>query len=127
MRAFSVKAIVSPTTTSPHNRYRLATLASSNCAIGVVEPKRYSMQGSAKNSTKPFRPGIASSGSMRRWAAIKPASTSAKKGKVTSRMLSTVGDCLRITSGHRACRRQGWPPRPAGVAGIIRRFAECLR
>ena len=33
---------------------------SSICAIGVLAPKRYSMQGSAKNSTKVLRPAIAS-------------------------------------------------------------------
>src|SRR3954465_5775784 len=47
------------------------------------------MHGSAKYSTKVLRPGIASSGSMRRRAASQPHSTSAKNGKVTSRMSST--------------------------------------
>jgi hypothetical protein len=37
--------------------------------MGVVEPNRYNMHGKAKNSTKPFKPPIASSGSMRRLAA----------------------------------------------------------
>ena len=69
MRRFSVTAIVKPTMVKAHSSQTPNTLASSSWAIGVVAPKRYSMQGSAKNSTKPFRPGIASSGSMRRRAA----------------------------------------------------------
>ena len=42
--------------TSAHSSQVKNTLASSNWAIGVVAPKRYSMQGSAKNSTKPLSP-----------------------------------------------------------------------
>ena len=59
----------SPTTTRPHSSHSASTVPSSSCATGVLAPKRYSMQGSAKNSTKPFRPAMASSGNMRRRAA----------------------------------------------------------
>jgi hypothetical protein len=38
--------------------------------MGVVAPKRYSMHGSAKYSTNVFSPPMASSGSMRRRAAM---------------------------------------------------------
>ena len=51
------------------------------------------MHGSAKYSTKVFSPGMAASGSTPRRVAMKPHSTRAKKGKVTARMDSTVGDC----------------------------------
>ena len=70
MRRFRLMATANPTMTSAHSNQVKNTLASSNCAIGVDAPKRYSMQGSAKNSTKLFRPGMASSGNMRRRAAI---------------------------------------------------------
>ncbi len=69
MRSFRVTTTVKATVTSAHSSQVKNTLASSSWAIGVVAPKRYSMQGSAKNSTKPLSPGIASSGSMRRRAA----------------------------------------------------------
>ncbi len=69
MRAFRLMATVNPTITSAHSSQTPNTATSSSCAIGVVAPKRYSMHGSAKNSTKPFRPGIASSGNSRRRAA----------------------------------------------------------
>jgi hypothetical protein len=69
MRSLKEMATANPTITSAQNRYTPNTDASSNCAMGVVEPNRYSMHGKAKNSTKPFKPPIASSGSMRRLAA----------------------------------------------------------
>ena len=59
---FIVNAIVSVTISSAHSTYTATRLGSSSCAIGVLAPKRYNMQGSAKNSTKLFSPGIASSG-----------------------------------------------------------------
>jgi hypothetical protein len=70
MRAFRLIVTVKATITSAHSNQVKNTPASSNCAIGVVAPKRYSMQGSAKNSTKPLSPAIASSGSMRWRAAM---------------------------------------------------------
>ena len=57
--------------------------------MGVCAPKRYSMQGSAKNSTKAFRPGIAACGSTPRQVTINPQATKAKKGKVISNTDST--------------------------------------
>ncbi|MNH48430.1 hypothetical protein D3C79_1122870 [compost metagenome] len=45
-----------------HSRYTPKTLASSSCAMGVAAPKRYSMHGSAKYSTKLFKPPMAASG-----------------------------------------------------------------
>ena len=57
-------------------------------AIGVLAPKRNSMHGSAKYSTKAFMAGIASSANQPRRVATKPARTSAKNGKVTLTMFS---------------------------------------
>ncbi len=67
MRAFRLIVTVKATITSAHSNQVKNTPASSNncCAIGVVAPKRYSMQGGAKNSTKPLSPAMASSGNMR--------------------------------------------------------------
>lgn len=57
------------TTNTAHIRYRLLITGSSNWARGVFMPKRSSMQGRAKNSTKVFNPGMAPRGSQPRWAA----------------------------------------------------------
>ena len=46
-----------------------ATRTSSSCAIGVRAPKRYSMHGSAKYSTKLLSPPMASRGRTRAWVA----------------------------------------------------------
>ena len=70
MRGFRLVATAKPTMISAQSSQVKNTLASSNWAIGVVAPKRYSMHGSAKNSTKPLSPAIASSGSMRWRAAM---------------------------------------------------------
>ena len=70
IRAFLVTAMVKATITNAQNRYMPKTLASSNCAIGVDAPKRKSMQGKAKNSTKLFKPGMAACGNMPLRAAI---------------------------------------------------------
>jgi hypothetical protein len=67
--AVCVTAIVNTTITTAHSRYTATRLPSSSCAMGVLAPKRYSMEGNAKYSTKPLSPGMASSGSMRRRAA----------------------------------------------------------
>ncbi len=48
-------ALVSQTASSP---------GSISCSSGRLAPKRYSMHGSAKYSTKAFSPGIAAAGSM---------------------------------------------------------------
>ena len=56
----------SPARTAGTPRTRLP---SSSCAIGVLAPKRYSMHGSAKYSTKVLSPGMAASGSSTRRAA----------------------------------------------------------
>ena len=70
VRGPRVTAMVKPTMISAHNRYTAIRLTSSSCAIGVLAPKRYSMQGKAKYSTKLLSPGIAAWGSMARRAAI---------------------------------------------------------
>ena len=59
-----VSATVPPTITSAHSTYTPATAGSSNCAIGVLEPKRNNIHGSAKNSTKAFSPGMAACGNV---------------------------------------------------------------
>jgi len=69
IRSLSEMTIAKATTVSPHSRYSAAARTSSSCAIGVVEPKRNNMHGSAKYRTKPFSPGMASSGNSRRRAA----------------------------------------------------------
>ncbi len=69
MRAFLLRAIVSATMIRAHRVQVKKTPPSSKRASGVLAPMRYNMQGRAKNSTKPFRPAIASSGNMRRWVA----------------------------------------------------------
>ena len=63
MRCLRASATVAPTTISAHRPHTSATPASSSCAIGAPAPKRNSMHGSAKYSTKVFRPGMALSGS----------------------------------------------------------------
>ncbi|MNZ98720.1 hypothetical protein D3C78_1180190 [compost metagenome] len=85
-----VSATTAPTITRPQARYTPATAGSSSCAMGVAAPKRYSMQGRAKYSTKLFKPAIAGSGSRPSRVAAKPQSTSAKNGEVSSRTDSTV-------------------------------------
>ena len=62
MRAFRLMAMLNATISKAQNKYVKNTPASSNWAIGVSAPKRNNMQGSAKNSTKPFNPGMASRG-----------------------------------------------------------------
>ena len=62
-RRRSVRATVPPTMSSAHSRYSPATAGSSSCAMGVLAPKRYSMHGSAKYSTKLFSPPMADTGS----------------------------------------------------------------
>ena len=69
MRALRVSATVAPTITSAHSTYTPATAGSSSWAMGVLAPKRYSMQGSAKYSTKALSPGMAGCGSTPRRAA----------------------------------------------------------
>ena len=63
MRWLTVTATVKDTMISAHSRYTPITAGSSSCRIGVVEPKRYNMQGSAKYSTKVLSPGMAACGS----------------------------------------------------------------
>ena len=70
MRELRLAQTTNATDTSAHSTQTEAAAASSSCATGVLAPKRYSMQGSAKYSTKELRPGIASSGSMRLRAAM---------------------------------------------------------
>ena len=89
-----LKAMVPPTISRPHSKYTPAATGSISCVIGVCAPKRYSMQGSAKYSTKVLSPGMAANGSTPRRVATKPHSTRAKKGKVTARMDSTGRDCV---------------------------------
>ena len=60
---------VAPTISAPLSSHSTATTGLNSCISGVVLPKRYSMQGSAKYSTNMFRPGTASSGSRRERAA----------------------------------------------------------
>ena len=74
------------TISSAHSRYTASSVGFSSSSTGVFMPKRNSMHGSAKYSTKAFSPGIALSGSTPRCAASQPQSTSAKKGTVTARM-----------------------------------------
>jgi hypothetical protein len=62
-RGERVRYTVQPIISRAPTRYRPPTTGSSTCATGSAEPKRNSRQGSAKNSTKPFKPGIADSGS----------------------------------------------------------------
>ncbi len=54
------------------------------------------MHGSAKNSTKALMPTMAGSGNTPRHVAIKPHSTSAKKGKVTWKTDSTRVLCAKV-------------------------------
>ena len=63
MRPRRVAAMVTPTKSSAHSRYTPPTTGSSSCAMGVPAPKRYSMHGSAKYSTKVFSPPMAGTGS----------------------------------------------------------------
>ena len=58
----SVSAIVKPTISSALPPQMAISTGSMSCAKGMLEPKRNSMHGSAKNSTKPFNPGMADSG-----------------------------------------------------------------
>ena len=62
MRSLRLTATLNATIRLAHSKYVKNTPASSSCAIGVLAPKRNSMHGSAKNSTKPFRPGMAGKG-----------------------------------------------------------------
>ena len=64
---------------------------SNNWAMGVLAPKRNSKQGSAKNKTKLFKPGMASMLKNLSLTATKPANTSAKKGKVTHKTVDMAG------------------------------------
>ena len=57
------------TSSSPTASHTPATAGLNSCAAGVLRPKRYSMQGSAKYSTNMFSPATASSGSRRERAA----------------------------------------------------------
>jgi hypothetical protein len=68
-REFRVNATTPATTASAQMPHISATLPSSSCPMGVPAPKRSSMHGSAKYSTKVLRPGMASSGRMRARAA----------------------------------------------------------
>jgi hypothetical protein len=69
MRALRVNTTTPATTASAQAPQTSATLPSSSWPMGVPAPKRSSMHGSAKYSTKALRPGIASSGRMRARAA----------------------------------------------------------
>jgi len=69
MRALRVSATVPATMTRAHSTYTPATAGSSSLPMGVLAPKRYSMQGSAKYSTKALSPGMAGWGSTPRRAA----------------------------------------------------------
>ena len=69
MRGFRLAQTTPPTTASPTSSQTSSTCTSSSWAMGVLAPNRYSMAGRAKNRTKPFSPGMASSGSARRRAA----------------------------------------------------------
>ena len=65
----SVAAMVKNTISSALARYTPISAGSISCANGMLDPKRNSRHGNAKNSTKPLSPGIADSGMKRRWAA----------------------------------------------------------
>jgi len=122
MRSFSDMATANATITSAHSKYTPNTEASSNCAIGVVEPNRYNMHGSAKNNTKPFRPGMAANGNMPRRAATKPHNTSAKKGNVTHKMFSTGALCqYPMQSRQSPCILPCYDEQPTFIA-----FSQCL-
>ncbi len=97
--ADKVTAMVKNTINRALVRYTTSTTGLSNCASGVLVPKRNSMHGSAKYSTKAFRPGIAASGSTRWRAARKPHSTSAKNGTVTARM-ACIGSAVSMAARH---------------------------
>ena len=60
------------TISSAHSRYTSSSAGFSSSRIGVFMPKRNSMHGSAKYSTKAFSPGMALSGSTPRCAASQP-------------------------------------------------------
>ncbi len=60
-----VTAIVKNTIASADTRYTASTMGLSSSPIGEFMPKRNSMQGSAKYSTKALSPGIADSGKTR--------------------------------------------------------------
>jgi hypothetical protein len=66
----SVSAIVNPTISSALPPQMAISTGSISCAKGMLAPKRNSMQGKAKNSTKPFRPGMADSGRKLRCTAM---------------------------------------------------------
>ena len=68
-RLFNEMATTKATMTKAQNKYMKNAPASSSCAMGVLAPKRNSMQGKAKNSTKPLSPGMASKGNICRRAA----------------------------------------------------------
>ena len=58
IREFKLRAMAKATITSAQASQVKNTPALSNCTSGVVDPNRYSMHGSAKNSTNPFKPAI---------------------------------------------------------------------
>ena len=64
IRRFMVTAKTKATMIKAQNKYMKNAPAFKSCAMGVLAPKRNSMQGKAKNSTNPFRPGMASKGSI---------------------------------------------------------------
>ena len=64
-----VTAMVKETITSAAARYTPSTPGFNSSSTGVFMPKRNNMQGRAKKSTKPFKPGIAASASRPRHAA----------------------------------------------------------
>ena len=97
-RSPSVKAMAANTISSAHTTYTASRAGFSNSSTGVFMPKRNSMHGNAKYSTKAFRPGIALSGSTPRCAASQPHSTSAKNGTVTARMACML---VRSIARHR--------------------------
>ena len=83
-----VSPTASATIASAQPSHRPNTAGSNMRAIGVAAAKRNSRHGSAKYRTNRFSAGIDSSGSQPRRATAQPTSTSAKKGKVTSRICS---------------------------------------
>ena len=78
------------------------TAGFNNSATGVFAPNRNNMHGTAKYSTKLFKPGTADSANQPTRVAINPAATRAKNGNVTESMFSMAGsiDAERVPALH---------------------------
>ena len=104
VRLASVSVTANATTNNAHTAYTPISTGSIKQASVRLAPKRKRkrkrMQGNAKYSTSAFSPGIAASGSRRRCAAMKPSSTSAKKGRVIETIAAKAG--MRVRDGSRA-------------------------